>query len=154
MIASEQKSIVTKKHEPAVGNVIEVSGTVMDIEFPRDAVPHIFNQLHIIIPAGKDFPEHKASVEVAQQLGDGIVRCIALENIFGICRGLRVIDTGGPIQVPVGDEVLGRIFDVLGDTIDEKEPLKNPKGFLFIVIRLPLSNKKLKMKSKKRVLKL
>ena len=82
----QNKTISTSVH----GTVIEVSGTVMDVEFPRDAVPNIFNELHIIIPAGKDFPEHKASVEVAQQLGDGVVRCIALENIFGISRGLRL----------------------------------------------------------------
>ncbi len=127
MLVPDQEQKTINKNEPILGTVIEVSGTVMDIEFPRDMVPHIFNELHVVIPAGKDFAEHKASVEVAQQLGDGIVRCIALENIFGICRGLKVIDTGGPIQVPVGNQVLGRIFDVLGNTIDEKEPLINPK---------------------------
>jgi F-type H+-transporting ATPase subunit beta len=62
---------------------------------------------------------------VSQQLGDGLVRCIAIENIFGIRRGLEVIDTGSPIQVPVGRKVLGRIFNVLGDTIDNKEQIED-----------------------------
>ena len=127
MIASGQEQKPATKNEPALGTIIEVSGTVIDVEFPRNAVPNIFNELHIIIPTGQDYPAHTASVEVAQQLGDGIVRCIALENIFGVCRGLKVTDTGAPIQAPVGTEVLGRIFDVLGRTIDGKPPLVNPK---------------------------
>ena len=103
---------------PLVGTIIEVSGTVIDVAFPRQTVPNIFNELQIIIPPQNGNPEKSASVEVAQQLGDGVVRCIALENIFGIYRGLKVHDTGGPIMVPVGNKVLGRIFDVLGRTID------------------------------------
>jgi len=108
-----------------VGKIIEVSGTVIDVAFSRQAVPNIFNELHIIIPSQNGNPERRASVEVAQQLGDGVVRCIALENIFGTCRGLDVIDTGGPISVPVGDQVLGRIFDVLGHPIDGGPKLEN-----------------------------
>lgn len=127
MIPSGQEQETVHNHSLVTGTVIEVSGTVIDVEFPRDKVPNIFNELHVIIQAGKDFPEHKASVEVAQQLGDGIVRCIALENIFGICRGLTVVDTGGPIQVPVGNQVLGRIFDVLGRPIDGGPALHSPK---------------------------
>ena len=123
LAAGQEQKNASHSTEPLIGKVIEVSGTVIDVEFSREAVPNIFNELHVIIPAGKDFPEHKASVEVAQQLGDGIVRCIALENIFGMSRGLTVIDTGGPICVPVGPQVLGRIFDVLGRTIDGMEPL-------------------------------
>lgn len=112
--------------QPGIGKVIEVSGTVIDVLFPRHAVPQIFNELQVIIPAHAHYSERKASVEVEQQLGDGIVRCIVLENIFGISRGLEVIDTGSPIKVPVGPQVLGRTFDVLGRTIDEGPPLNNP----------------------------
>lgn len=108
-----------------IGTVLRVSGTIIDVQFPQNATPHIFNQLKVILPAHNHTPKTKASVEVAQQLGDGVVRCIALESIFGIRRGLTVIDTGGPIRVPVGRNVLGRIFDVLGNTIDDKGDFKS-----------------------------
>lgn len=104
------------------GTVLRVSGTIIDVQFPRESAPDILNELLI------EFNDKKhttpASIEVAQQLGDGIVRCIAIDNIFGISRGLRVKDTGSPIKVPVGDNVLGRIFNVLGHTIDDQAPLK------------------------------
>ncbi len=108
----------SSSHDSHLGTIIEVSGTVIDVEFPREHTPDIFNELQVLIPATATSPKSKASVEVAQQLGDGIVRCIALENIFGVYRGLKVLNTGGPLQVPVGYHVLGRIFDVLGRTID------------------------------------
>ncbi len=122
--AQEQKLAHTEKN---LGVIVQVSGTVLDVEFPRESVPDIFNELKILIPAGNGYPERQASVEVAQQLGDGIVRCIALENIFGVSRRLKVIDTQGPLKVPVGNQVLGRMFDVLGRTIDGKAPLVNPQ---------------------------
>jgi F-type H+-transporting ATPase subunit beta len=105
------------------GYVLRVSGTIVDVQFPREAAPEILTELHI------EFPDRKgeqtiASVEVAQQLGDGVVRCIAIDNIFGICRDLPVINTGAPIKVPVGKQVLGRIFNVLGQTIDDMPALK------------------------------
>jgi len=115
----------------AKGTILKVSGTVIDIEFPQDQTPRIFNELKILIPeqkvAGEEVRYQTASVEVEQQLGDGVVRCIALENIFGVYRGLKVLDTGSTIQVPVGRQVLGRIFDVLGNTIDSLSPLENVK---------------------------
>jgi len=107
-----------------IGHVLRISGTIVDVEFERESAPPILNELHVMLP---DDNGTKASVEVAQQLGDGIVRCIAIENIFGIKRGLEVIDTGTPIRVPVGKKVLGRIFNVLGDTIDDQAPLKVDK---------------------------
>ncbi|MFA6066393.1 MAG: F0F1 ATP synthase subunit beta [Candidatus Babeliaceae bacterium] len=101
------------------GTILRVSGTIIDVEFNRDTVPAIYNELKILIPMQGQAAQKMASIEVEQQLGDGVVRCIALENIFGVSRGLKVIDTGGPIKVPVGPQTLGRIFDVLGRTIDE-----------------------------------
>lgn len=118
----EQQNVSARK-----GTVLRVSGTIIDVQFPKEAVPAIFNELTIHLPAYNNQPEHEASVEVEQHLGDGIVRCIALEHIFGIRRGLEVLDTGGPIRVPVGPQTLGRVFDVLGRTIDEKEPLNAPQ---------------------------
>lgn len=105
------------------GHVLRVSGTIIDVQFPRESAPNILNELHVLFDKVKDAPE-LARIEVAQQLGDGIVRCVALESIFGIKRGLPVVDTGKPICIPVGNEVLGRIFNVLGETIDDKAPLK------------------------------
>lgn len=107
------------------GKVLRVSGTIIDVEFPHNATPAIFNELQIIIPSNGQ--TITASLEVEQQLGDGVVRCMALENIFGICRGLTVIDTGRPISVPVGPLILGRVFNVLGQTIDDQSPLKDVK---------------------------
>lgn len=115
------------------GQVLRVTGIIVDVAFARDTTPAIFNEVYVIIPDPND-PEktHKASLEVAQQLGDGIVRCIAIDTIFNIKRGLSVIDTGGPIRVPVGVAVLGRIFNVLGQTIDDQKPLgKTEKWSIF-----------------------
>lgn len=109
--------------EKKKGKVLRVSGTVIDAEFPREETPPIFNALSILIP-DENGQEHEAKVEVAQQLGDGIVRCIALEDISRIRRGLTVIDSGSPITISVGKETLGRLFDVLGNPIDGMPPIK------------------------------
>ena len=106
------------------GTVLRISGTIIDAQFNQGSTPNIFNKLLIHIPDEQNPNKiRKAAVEVAQQLGDGIVRCIALEDISNISRGLMVENTGQPITVPVGIHVLGRVFDVLGNTIDNKEPL-------------------------------
>ena len=106
------------------GSVLTISGTIVDVQFQQGDIPNIFNELHIIIPKNKDVQkDKKISIEVAQQLGDGIVRCIALESLAGTCRGLEVLDTGHTIEAPVGNEVLGRIFNVLGETIDDQPPI-------------------------------
>lgn len=110
----------TAAHNNKQGYVLAITGTIVDVQFPSDATPDILNELQIIFPAQHNAPQKKASIEVAQQLGDGVVRCIAIENIYNITRGLHVIDTGAPIKVPVGDNVLGRVFNVLGDVIDGK----------------------------------
>jgi F-type H+-transporting ATPase subunit beta len=117
----ELTSSHTTKTETAHGSVIRVSGTIIDVQFPAESTPNILHELHIIFPEDN---HPKASIEVAQQLGDGIVRCIAIENIFNIRRGLTVIDTGAPIKVPVGNQVLGRILNVLGETIDGLPEIK------------------------------
>lgn len=106
------------------GTVLRVSGTIIDVQFPRESAPEIWHQLSIEIPTNAHTSATHAAVEVAQQLGDGLVRCIALENVFGIKRGLSVIDTGAPIKVPVGPVTLGRVFNVLGKPIDAKKEQK------------------------------
>ena len=106
------------------GHILRVTGTVVDVQFPRESAPNILNALHILFPKKGGSSPKKATIEVAQQLGDGAVRCIAIENIYNITRGLTVLDTGMTIKTPVGKNVLGRVFNVLGDPIDGKEPVK------------------------------
>ncbi|MDD2516079.1 MAG: F0F1 ATP synthase subunit beta [Candidatus Gracilibacteria bacterium] len=100
------------------GIIKKVIGVVIDVEF-KDYVPEIYEALEVIGAPSK------LTLEVEQQLGDGIVRTIAMNPVDGVKRGLEVVATGAPISVPVGKEVLGRMFNVLGDPIDEKEELKN-----------------------------
>ena len=100
----------------STGNIVEVIGAVVDVEFPRDAVPRVYDALLIAEAEG-------LTLEVQQQLGDGVVRTIAMGAAEGLRRGLEVSNTGQPITVPVGQKTLGRIMDVLGNPIDEKGPI-------------------------------
>ena len=104
----------------STGNIVEVIGAVVDVEFPRDSVPKVYDALNI---ADAD----NLTLEVQQQLGDGIVRTIAMGASEGLRRGLEVSNTGQPITVPVGQKTLGRIMDVLGNPIDEKGPIGEEK---------------------------
>lgn len=97
------------------GRIVQIIGAVIDVEFPRDAVPSVYDALKV---DGKGL-----TLEVQQQLGDGVVRAIAMGSSEGINRGLSVTNTGKPVSVPVGKETLGRIMDVLGEPIDEKGPI-------------------------------
>ena len=97
------------------GRIVQIIGAVIDVEFPRDSVPNVYDALNV---------ENAPTVlEVQQQLGDGIVRTIAMGSTEGLKRGLNVASTGAPISVPVGTETLGRIMDVLGNPIDECGPI-------------------------------
>ena len=98
------------------GRIVQIIGAVIDVEFPRDEVPGVYDALMV---EGKDL-----TLEVQQQLGDGVVRTIAMGSSEGISRGLDVENTKAPISVPVGTETLGRIMDVLGRPIDEKGPIE------------------------------
>ena len=97
------------------GRVVQIIGAVIDVEFPRDAVPRVYDALKVT--------EKDITLEVQQQLGDGVVRAIAMGSSEGLSRGLDVENTGAPIAVPVGGETLGRIMDVLGNPIDERGPI-------------------------------
>lgn len=102
------------------GRIIHISSAIIDVAFPIDAVPAINNLLKVKVPATENQPERILSLEVEQQRGDGVVRCIVFESTLGVARGLEVMDTGGPITVPVGPQILGRVFNVLGQPIDDK----------------------------------
>lgn len=109
------KAKASKSRKEETGTVIQVIGAVVDIEFPRDSVPKVYDALYI--------EELDLTLEVQQQLGDGIVRSIAMGSSEGLPRGLKVINTKKPISVPVGKKTLGRIMDVLGRPIDEAGPI-------------------------------
>ena len=100
------------------GFVAQVIGPVIDVKFENKKLPSIFNALTLTNPAIND-KENNLVLEVAQHLGEDIVRCIALDSTDGLYRGIKVIDTGNKITVPVGREVLGRIFNVVGEPVDE-----------------------------------
>jgi len=97
------------------GRIVQIIGAVIDVEFERKSVPQVYDALTV------DGTE--VTLEVQQQLGDGVVRTIALGSAEGLSRGLNVKDTGAPVSVPVGTETLGRIMDVLGRPIDERGPI-------------------------------
>jgi F-type H+-transporting ATPase subunit beta len=99
----------------AAGEIVQVIGAVVDVEFPREALPKIYHALKV--------SDADLTLEVEQQLGDGIVRCIAMGSSDGLRRGMAVSSTGAPISVPVGVKTLGRIMDVLGRPIDEIGPI-------------------------------
>jgi len=103
----------------AQGSIVQAIGAVVDVEFPRDKMPHVYDALRV------DDPKFELTLEVEQQLGDGIVRTIAMGSSDGIRRGMRVVNTGAPIAVPVGAGTLGRIMNVLGQPIDEAGPIKS-----------------------------
>jgi F-type H+-transporting ATPase subunit beta len=103
------------------GKVVQVIGAVVDVEFPRDSIPGIYDALKI--------GDANLTLEVQQQLGDGVVRTIAMGASEGLKRGLTVSNTGKPISVPVGTKTLGRIMDVLGNPIDEAGPIGNTESW-------------------------
>jgi len=108
----------------SVGQVVQCIGAVVDIQFPRNEMPKIYEALLLEDSGDKSFAEKGLTFEVEQMLGDGIVRCIALGSSDGLRRGMKVTSTGAPISVPVGGATLGRIMDVLGRPIDEQGPIK------------------------------
>ncbi|NLN27855.1 MAG: F0F1 ATP synthase subunit beta [Firmicutes bacterium] len=105
-----------------VGRVVQVMGPVVDIEFEPDSLPDLLNAIRIV---GESQPgvHIDLTVEAAQHLGNNLVRCIAMSSTDGLKRGMEAVDTGGPIAVPVGRETLGRIFNVLGEVIDDGPPV-------------------------------
>ncbi len=106
------------------GTIVQCIGAVVDIQFPRAQMPRIYDALVLADSDARSFAEKGLTFEVEQQLGDGVVRCIALGSSDGLRRGMKVGNTGAPISVPVGPGTLGRIMDVLGRPIDEAGPIE------------------------------
>ncbi len=102
-----------------IGKIVQIIGAVVDVQFPKEKLPKLLNAITI------DNNGHQLVIEVAQHIGDDVVRCISMGSTDGLVRGMDAVDTGAPISVPVGKETLGRMFNLLGEAIDEKPAPEN-----------------------------
>ena len=110
------------------GNIVQVIGPVVDVEFPEGRqLPRIYNALEIEYEVNGN--PTKLTLEVQHHLGENWVRSVAMSSTEGLKRGMSVTDTGGPISVPVGEGVLGRVFNVTGDPVDNRGPVKYTKRY-------------------------
>ncbi len=106
------------------GKVVQILGPVVDVQFSAERLPAIYNAIRVV-SEGFDVPTPiDVTLEVQQHLGEGRVRCVAMEPTEGMVRGMKVIDSGGPIRVPVGRQTLGRVMNVLGRPVDNVGPLE------------------------------
>ena len=123
--AAQQESQTNGREQrpEGVGTVIEVKGPVVDVRFAPDEIPEIFNA--VTVPIEADGETTDLTLEVQQLLGDDMVRTVAMASTDGLKRGVDATDTGGPISVPVGKNVLGRVLDVLGQPVDEQGPVED-----------------------------
>jgi F-type H+-transporting ATPase subunit beta len=119
-----------EERREGVGTVVEVKGPVVDVRFSPEEIPEIYNALTVDIQTSTDddAEETELVLEVQQLLGDDVVRTVAMASTDGLQRGVDVQDTGSPITVPVGGQVLGRVLDVLGHPVDEQGPIEDPEG--------------------------
>ncbi len=117
MTATAEHAETTK--DAATGRAVRVTGPVVDVEFPRDSMPMLNNELLVDLQLGGE--THTLNLEVAQHIGDNMVRAISMQPTDGLVRGAAVTDTGGPISVPVGDQVKGHVFNALGRCLDEPD---------------------------------
>ncbi|MHC4787700.1 MAG: F0F1 ATP synthase subunit beta, partial [Planctomycetota bacterium] len=109
---------------PAEGKVIQIIGPVVDVEFPPEQLPALYNAVYV--EGGSD--GERLVMEVAQHLGDNVVRCVAMAPTEGLMRGQRAVDAGDPIMVPGGDGTLGRLMNVVGEAIDELGPVEGDEA--------------------------
>ena len=120
-----------EERRAGVGTVVEVKGPVVDVRFAPEDIPEIFNALTVPLDTyveGEEDEEKQLVLEVQQLLGDDMVRTVAMSSTDGLRRGVDATDTGSPISVPVGNNVLGRVLDVLGQPVDEQGPIEDPEA--------------------------
>lgn len=134
--------------ERHVGKVIQVMGPVLDIRFQEGQLPELLNAIEI------ENQGSRVIAEVAQQIGDDVVRCIAMNSTDGMVRGVDAVDTGAPISVPVGDACLGRVFNLLGDPVDKKPDLKMQSAGAFTDRHRPMRSRCLRPRFLRQVLRL
>ncbi|MGH3825732.1 MAG: F0F1 ATP synthase subunit beta, partial [Pseudonocardiaceae bacterium] len=116
MSTTEKSTAADSATAAGIGRVVRVTGPVVDVEFPRDQLPRLFNALTVRVEL--EALRKTMTLEVAQHLGDNTVRTIAMQPADGLVRGAPVTDTGAPISVPVGDQVKGHVFNMLGECLD------------------------------------
>src|SRR5215831_13650223 len=109
--------------EQNVGKVVQVIGPVIDVEFAEGKLPAIYNAVEVKEEGKKGGVPIDVIAEVAQHLGENRVRCISMKPTDGMVRGMKAVDTGAPISVPVGDATLGRILNVVGEPVDNRGPI-------------------------------
>ncbi|MDO8462185.1 MAG: F0F1 ATP synthase subunit beta [Deltaproteobacteria bacterium] len=117
-----------KAKELVRGRVTQIIGPVIDAQFPASNLPEIYTAIKVTNPSIND-KEWNLTLEVAQHIGENTVRCVAMDSTDGLVRGAEVLNTGEPIQMPVGKEVLGRIVNVIGEPVDEMGPVQNKKSY-------------------------
>src|SRR4030081_3972140 len=108
-----------------IGNVIQIAGPAVDVQFTEGAMPPIYQALRVVSDGFKVPSPINVILEVQQHLGEGRVRCIAMQATEGMVRGMKTIDQGGPISVPVGHGTLGRVMNVIGDPVDQLGPIEH-----------------------------
>jgi len=118
-----------KKNVANIGQVVEVIGPVVDVEFPQGELPAIYNAIEIVSEGFEVEEPIRIITEVQYHLGENRVRTVSMHPTDGLVRGMKAIDTGGPITVPVGPEVLGRVLNVIGDPVDQKGPVSTAKRY-------------------------
>jgi F-type H+-transporting ATPase subunit beta len=129
MAKEKKESKIKKEKSERVGRVVQVIGPVVDVEFKGIELPEIYNALRIT-SEGFDTPAPvDIIVEAEQHLGEDKVRCVSMHPTDGLARGMKVIDQGGPIQVPVGEGTLGRMLNVIGEPVDNLGPIKAKKRY-------------------------
>ena len=105
-----------------IGHVIQIAGPAVDVQFTESAIPLIYTALRVVSDGFKVPQPIDVILEVQQHLGEGRVRCVAMQPTEGMVRGMKAIDLGGPISVPVGRETLGRVMNVIGEPVDNLGP--------------------------------
>ena len=117
----------TSNRAGEVGRIVQIIGAVVDVEFPEGHIPELYDALQV---KGDGKNRKDLILEVQQQIGGGVVRCIAMGSSDGLCRGLDAVNTGSGIKVPVGRETLGRIMNVLGQPVDERGPINEKEDWV------------------------
>lgn len=114
---------MTNKNYKTQGSIVQIIGPIIDIKFPAKQLPDILNAI-VVEDVNSNNEPVRLVAEVQQLLGNDVVRCVSMGPTEGLCRGMKSFDTGAPVSVPIGRETLGRIFNVLGETVDQGEPVK------------------------------
>ena len=124
-----------------IGHVVQIAGPAVDVQFPEGKLPPIYQAVRVVSDGFTVPNPVNVILEVQQHLGEGRVRCIAMEATEGMVRGMNAIDQGGPISVPVGRGTLGRVMNVIGEPVDDLARSSTKSGCRFIASRRPSTSR-------------